>query len=123
MINFFETTPRRLSDGSCSPKELTLPPPGLPSLLDHMAAFSRAVLSRLLILYTALYAGFGVQSSYLPMLLHSRGQPAGVQVRSRCAKHGGGATSGTPARSDQSTMALVNSSFEGAPGLELSVPA
>ena len=37
-----------------------------------MAAFSRAALSRFLILYGTLYAGFGVQSPYLPSLLDSR---------------------------------------------------
>lgn len=37
-----------------------------------MAASSHAALSRFLILYAALYAGFGVQSPYLPMLLSSR---------------------------------------------------
>ena len=37
-----------------------------------MTAFSRPVLSRFLILYAALYAGFGVQSPYLPSLLESR---------------------------------------------------
>jgi MFS transporter, PPP family, 3-phenylpropionic acid transporter len=38
-----------------------------------MTAFSRPALSRFLILYAALYAGFGVQSPYLPSLLDSRG--------------------------------------------------
>jgi hypothetical protein len=37
-----------------------------------MTAFSRPALSRFLILYAALYAGFGVQSPYLPSLLESR---------------------------------------------------
>jgi MFS transporter, PPP family, 3-phenylpropionic acid transporter len=37
-----------------------------------MTAFSRPALSRFLILYAALYAGFGVQSLYLPSLLESR---------------------------------------------------
>ncbi len=37
-----------------------------------MTAFSRLALSRFLILYAALYAGFGVQSPYLPSLLESR---------------------------------------------------
>jgi MFS transporter, PPP family, 3-phenylpropionic acid transporter len=37
-----------------------------------MTAFSRAALSRFLILYAALYAGFGVQSPYLPSLLEGR---------------------------------------------------
>ena len=37
-----------------------------------MAAFSRPALSRFLILYAALYAGFGAQSPYLPSLLESR---------------------------------------------------
>ena len=37
-----------------------------------MIAFSRPALSRFLILYAALYAGFGVQSPYLPSLLESR---------------------------------------------------
>jgi PPP family 3-phenylpropionic acid transporter len=37
-----------------------------------MAAFPRAALSRFLVLYGALYAGFGVQSPYLPSLLDSR---------------------------------------------------
>ncbi len=37
-----------------------------------MTAFSCPALSRFLILYAALYAGFGVQSPYLPSLLESR---------------------------------------------------
>ena len=37
-----------------------------------MTAFSRSPLFRFLILYAALYAGFGVQSPYLPSLLESR---------------------------------------------------
>ena len=37
-----------------------------------MTAFSRPALSRFLILYAALYAGFGVQSPYLQSLLESR---------------------------------------------------
>jgi MFS transporter, PPP family, 3-phenylpropionic acid transporter len=37
-----------------------------------MTAFSRPALSRFLILYAALYAGFGAQSPYLPSLLESR---------------------------------------------------
>jgi len=37
-----------------------------------MTAFSRLALSRYLTLYAALYAGFGVQSPYLPSLLESR---------------------------------------------------
>ena len=37
-----------------------------------MAAFPNAALSRFLVLYGALYAGFGVQSPYLPSLLDSR---------------------------------------------------
>src|ERR1700680_2305852 len=37
-----------------------------------MTAFSRPALSRFLLLYAALYAGFGVQSPYLPSLLDSR---------------------------------------------------
>ena len=37
-----------------------------------MTAFSRPALSRFLILYAALYAGFGVQSPYLPSFLESR---------------------------------------------------
>ena len=37
-----------------------------------MTAFFRPALSRFLILYAALYAGFGVQSPYLPSLLESR---------------------------------------------------
>ena len=37
-----------------------------------MTVFSRPALSRFLILYAALYAGFGVQSPYLPSLLESR---------------------------------------------------
>ena len=37
-----------------------------------MTAFSRPPLFRFLILYAALYAGFGVQSPYLPSLLDSR---------------------------------------------------
>ena len=37
-----------------------------------MTAFSRPALSRFLILYAAVYAGFGVQSPYLPSLLESR---------------------------------------------------
>jgi PPP family 3-phenylpropionic acid transporter len=40
-----------------------------------MAGFSRAALSRFLILYAALFAGFGIQSPYLPTLLHSRDLP------------------------------------------------
>src|ERR1700730_18143493 len=43
-----------------------------PAALDSMAAFSRAALSRFLILYGTLYAGYGVQSPYLPSLLDSR---------------------------------------------------
>jgi PPP family 3-phenylpropionic acid transporter len=38
-----------------------------------MTAFSRPALSRFVILYAALYAGFGVQSPYLPSLLDHRG--------------------------------------------------
>ena len=34
-----------------------------------MTAFSRPALSRFLILYAALYAGFGAQSPYLPRAL------------------------------------------------------
>jgi MFS transporter, PPP family, 3-phenylpropionic acid transporter len=37
-----------------------------------MTTFSRPALFRFLILYAALYAGFGVQSPYLPSLLESR---------------------------------------------------
>ena len=80
-----------------------------------MTAFSRPALSRFLILYAALYAGFEVPRP-------TRRGAGSLQVR----KTPGVANSGTPARSDQSTqstMALVNSSFAGAPELELSVPA
>ena len=46
-----------------------------------MTAFSRPALSRFLILYAALYAGFGVQSPYLPTLLHSRDlQPEAIAL-------------------------------------------
>src|SRR5438128_8040893 len=38
-----------------------------------MITSSRCTLSRFLILYAALYAGFGVQSPYLPSLLENRG--------------------------------------------------
>ena len=50
-----------------------------------MTAFSRPALSRFLILYAALYAGFGVQSPYLPSLLESRDlRPEAIAlVRSR----------------------------------------
>ena len=37
-----------------------------------MISSSRSTLSRFLILYAALYAGFGVQSPYLPTLLDNR---------------------------------------------------
>jgi PPP family 3-phenylpropionic acid transporter len=51
------------------------------SVLDRMTAFSRPALSRFLILYAALYAGFGVQSPYLPTLLHSRDlQPEAIAL-------------------------------------------
>src|ERR1700737_5100477 len=39
---------------------------------DRMISSSRSMLYRFLILYGTLYAGFGVQSPYLPSLLDSR---------------------------------------------------
>jgi MFS transporter, PPP family, 3-phenylpropionic acid transporter len=46
-----------------------------------MTAFSRAALSRFLILYAVLYSGFGVQSPYLPTLLESRDlQPEAIAL-------------------------------------------
>src|SRR6516164_1564028 len=39
---------------------------------DRMISSSRSTLHRFLTLYAALYAGFGVQSPYLPILLDSR---------------------------------------------------
>src|SRR5207237_4371 len=39
---------------------------------DRMISSSRSILYRFLILYGSLYAGFGVQSPYLPILLDNR---------------------------------------------------
>ena len=39
---------------------------------DRMISSSRSTLYRFLSLYAALYAGFGVQSPYLPILLDAR---------------------------------------------------
>ncbi|MBO0737631.1 MAG: hypothetical protein J2P48_13835 [Alphaproteobacteria bacterium] len=64
-----------------------------------MAAFWSDALARSLLLYAALYAGFGVLSPYLPSLLKARGlHPEAIALVLAAGAFGGRPCVGSPGR-------------------------